>query len=860
APGKARRGAVAPARPLRHGRLRSVTEARRRTIPTALASIAKTLRTAGTAALLLIAAAVGGEGACAQAPALPGAASPLSAPSAPRDAADPSLPADARLAGFNADAAKALALLRDTAGRTDKEAQHEVDGMRDRLADDRDAAQTLADEGTIGTRLTQAEIDVLGPAPKSGESEPAALAAKRSQLENQLGLQMLPVLRWREAQARSATLVGELDTRSSAMTRMRLLTHGYSPLDPRLWRGALVEADQTLAVAAGKFAEVRARIGSGMMAGLALLALVLLVAPPLLFYRVWNRIRVAGEGRIIMAAHIWQKLGLAIALDVVSFVLFMIVLALATGGIALTMRPLAGAEAIGAVVGSLLGASLLLVFAQWLGRSVLLSPIRELRLIRLNAGPAHRSLVIVRLLGLVLTLGAVLERSEEAGTIAESAAGLLSSMLVIAGCWLLSRLAGLIRGGEREPKPAADPQDPQPAGLDFATPVSRVLSALSLVAALMALAGYVMLAREIFSDLLLSLATVTIAIYFHRAVKLVLRALAEGPLHQYRRVLHFVPMASGLVLTLGVALLVALIWGYRVQEVSDAIVALRTGVKFGNINLSAGDVLKFAVVFGLGFMLTRWLQGFLRVAILPEFGMDQGAQSALVTALGYAGILLAALVAIASTGLDLTSLAFVAGALSVGIGFGLQSVVENFTSGILLLIERPVREGDWIVVGNNEGIVRKIAVRSTRIETFDGHYIIVPNSQLISSAVKNVTFTGGVARVLVEVGVAYGSDYEQVRAILIDIADKDQRIVGQPPASVWMTGFGDSAVNFRLACWIDSAMNSGATRSDLHFLVAKRFAEAGIEIPLPQRDIHIRTAPPAALGSGGPAKGDSALA
>ncbi|MDE2562202.1 MAG: mechanosensitive ion channel family protein [Sphingomonadales bacterium] len=770
------------------------------------------------------------------------------------------MPADARLAGFNADAAKALALLRDTAGRTDKEAQHEVDGMRDRLADDRDAAQTLADEGTIGTRLTQAEIDVLGPAPKSGESEPAALAAKRSQLENQLGLQMLPVLRWREAQARSATLVGELDTRSSAMTRMRLLTHGYSPLDPRLWRGALVEADQTLAVAAGKFAEVRARIGSGMMAGLALLALVLLVAPPLLFYRVWNRIRVAGEGRIIMAAHIWQKLGLAIALDVVSFVLFMIVLALATGGIALTMRPLAGAEAIGAVVGSLLGASLLLVFAQWLGRSVLLSPIRELRLIRLNAGPAHRSLVIVRLLGLVLTLGAVLERSEEAGTIAESAAGLLSSMLVIAGCWLLSRLAGLIRGGEREPKPAADPQDPQPAGLDFATPVSRVLSALSLVAALMALAGYVMLAREIFSDLLLSLATVTIAIYFHRAVKLVLRALAEGPLHQYRRVLHFVPMASGLVLTLGVALLVALIWGYRVQEVSDAIVALRTGVKFGNINLSAGDVLKFAVVFGLGFMLTRWLQGFLRVAILPEFGMDQGAQSALVTALGYAGILLAALVAIASTGLDLTSLAFVAGALSVGIGFGLQSVVENFTSGILLLIERPVREGDWIVVGNNEGIVRKIAVRSTRIETFDGHYIIVPNSQLISSAVKNVTFTGGVARVLVEVGVAYGSDYEQVRAILIDIADKDQRIVGQPPASVWMTGFGDSAVNFRLACWIDSAMNSGATRSDLHFLVAKRFAEAGIEIPLPQRDIHIRTAPPAALGSGGPAKGDSALA
>ncbi|WP_338468069.1 mechanosensitive ion channel [Novosphingobium sp. ZN18A2] len=776
-------------------------------------------------------------------------------------AAHAAQPADTILEGFNADAAQALALLRNSSGKSDKETQREIDRMRDTLANDRDNAQSLADKGTIETRLTQSEIEALGAAPKSGESEPPALAAKRRQLEDQLGLQMLPVLRWREAQARSATLVDELDSRSAAMTRARLMTHGYSPLDPRLWHGALVETARMFSVGADRIAAVNARIGTLAIIGLAALALVLLVVPPLLFYRGWTRVRVKVEGRIIMAAHLWRKLGMALALDAVSLVVFIAVLALVIAGISLAMLPLAGNAAVSEIAMSILLASLLLAFAQWLGRSVLLSPIHDLRLIRFAPEPAGQALMVVRFLGLMLTFEAVIGVTEKAGTIGASSASLLSGLLLVAGCWLLWRLAGLIRNGAREPRPEPAPDDPQPARMDFATPISRVLGGFALIAALTALAGYIMLAREIFSDLLLSLAVVTIAVYFHRAVKLVLRALADGPLHLYRRVLHFVPMVSGLLLTLGVALLVALIWGYRIQQVSDAVVALRTGVKFGNINLSAGDVLKFAVVFGLGYMLTRWIQGFLRVAILPEFGMDKGVQSALVTALGYAGILIAALAAIASTGLDLTSLAFVAGALSVGIGFGLQSVVENFTSGILLLIERPVREGDWIVVGTNEGIVRKIAVRSTRIETFDGHYIIVPNSQLISSAVKNVTFTGGVARVLVEVGVAYGSDYEEVRRILLDIADKETRIVDQPAASVWMTGFADSSVSFRLACWIDSAMNTGGMRSDLHFQIASRFAEAGIDIPIPQRDIYIRTMPSAgAEGSGGPAKGDATLA
>lgn len=824
------------------------------------------------------AAAVTVRAAPASAPAMaatPGTAAPLIAAPGPApspsasptrlpDADDPTLQSDALLAQFRADAGNALALLRDSFGKSDKETQHEVDLMRDRLAADRDSAQALADKGTLDTRLIQSEIDALGPAPKSGETEPPALSAKRRELEDNLGLAMLPVLRWREAQARATTLVGELDTRSSQMTRKRLLAHDQSPLDPRLWSSALGEAGKAFTAVGASIAGAQATLGVMAVAGLVALALALLIVPPLLFYRVWNNVRVRVEGRIMMAASVGRKLGLSLMLDAVSFALFVVALVLIVVGASLALVPVLGERGAVEFVGSILIASLLLAVAQWLGRSVLLSPIHELRLIRFKPEPALQALRIVRWVGLVLTLMAVMELFEQTGRIGPSLANLLSSVLVIAGCWLLWRLARLIRSAPREPR-ASDPSKEKDAAtrarIDFATPISRVLVTFALASALTALAGYIMLASEIFSDLLLSLAVVAMAVYVHRSLKLVLGALAAGPLRPYRRALHFVPMASGLVLVLLAALLTALIWGYRVQEVSDAVVALRTGVKFGNVNISAPDAIKFAIVFGLGFMFTRWLQGFLRIAILPEFGMDTGVQSALVTALGYIGITLAALIAIASTGLDLSSLAFVAGALSVGIGFGLQSVVENFTSGILLLVERPVREGDWIVVGENEGIVRKISVRSTRIETFDGHFIIVPNSQLISSAVKNMTFSGGVARVLVQVGVAYGTDYEKVRDLLMSVADEDPRIVAEPAPLVWLTDFGDSSVNFRLACWISSALTTGSARSDLHFRIARRFAEAGIEIPFPQRDIHVRTIPAGMdLGSGGPAKGDAALA
>ncbi len=289
-------------------------------------------------------------------------------------------------------------------------------------------------------------------------------------------------------------------------------------------------------------------------------------------------------------------------------------------------------------------------------------------------------------------------------------------------------------------------------------------------------------------------------------------------------------------------LLVCLVIWQVYPTIEEAAISLANlGFDLGGFKVTPGYILTVYLVIYGAFMLSRMLQALLVQEVLPRYGVARGVQLSITRLVHYAVMVVGGIVLLRVLGVELSKLALLGGALGVGIGFGLQAIVNNFASGLILLFERPLKVGDMVQVGTDMGEVKKLGLRATVVRTFDNADIVIPNSDLITGQVTNWTLGDRHLRVKIPVGVAYGSDIEKVFEILLRCAENNPMVLNQPRSRALFLAFGASSLDFELRVWIAEFTDRRQVLSELNQEIESEFADAGIEIPFPQTDLHLRS-------------------
>ena len=684
--------------------------------------------------------------------------------------------------------------------------------------------QSSINEGRVAT--VDAQLAALGPVPESGE-EPRSVASRRAALQSQRANLVAPRLLAQEGYARANGIIGEFDAQVLQRQTAELSVRGPSPLNPTHLLAAL-SAIWTLMQTVGveTSAAFKLHWASGQLLQNAPRALVLLILGIGLMGMArrlitrWHAKIESREGR-------WQALSLFVLSLVQIFVPLLGLLALTEGLKTLEVFGLRGAD----MVENIPIAGSFVIFGWWLSRHVF------------PAGPApgylgydRRTRAAGRRYGSaiawVLALGTLVDAGLQTLEISEGATAAIElPALILIGLlfWQLGRVI-------KTPPEAVEGTTTSQGRMRAL--VGRFCTIVAIIGPLLAAFGFGAAGRALVIPSIMSLGLVGVILLMQRIVHDLSRNTEENA--DYRGLHALLPVIISFVLYMVSLPFFALIWGARVDDLLEVWTRFREGFAIGETRISPTDFLTFALVFGVGYLLTRFIQGTLRKSVLPRTRLDLGGQNAIIAGFGYVGIILAAIVAITSAGIDLSNLAIVAGALSVGIGFGLQNIVSNFVSGIILLIERPVSEGDWIEVGGQMGFVRAISVRSTRIETFDRTDVIIPNADLVSGQVTNWTRGNLIGRLIVPVGVAYGTDTDKVAKILRDIAEAHPLVVMTPPPQVLFQGFGADSLDFEIRVILRDITQVPHVKSEMNHQIAKTFAAEGIEIPFAQRDIWLR--------------------
>ncbi|PYF09156.1 small-conductance mechanosensitive channel [Rhodobacter viridis] len=701
--------------------------------------------------------------------------------------------------------------------------RHDLAQMRDSLAD-------AAARGDVAVRALAAEQAELPPAPAKDATEPARIATERTRLADALAEADAPLLAQRQSLARLKVLIADIDGQLRARQRAEVLTRGPTPLLPGTWSRGLAQIGtvvgqevsdlaESAAIPSRQAAMARGRIVAALLLPLSILGWIGAARGLARFERHETRGGAPGAARVALAI-------LARGLVTLGFAL-LIVFALA--------QPFRWPGHEPELAPELLTAAVLITAANWLAHLIFAPAAGHRRIVALPAAAARRATRLCEGLGLVVALEMMSEASLTLTRIGDAGQALVALAIMALAAPLLWQL-GSVLGAL--------------AGSELRVVLARLLKVLAIAILAAVILGYSALARALLDPLLVSLWLIGLTVALHRLVMGMLTRLGRIVRPRFETATETVPEADGarrkLVsiavaagLVLASAPLHALTWGARSADLRDGFLMARSGVDLGGVRLSLTGVAVVIGTFALGLILTRWVQKLLREEVLPNTRLDRGGQIAIVTGFGYGGVILSALVAVTAAGINLASLAIVAGALSVGLGFGLQAIVSNFVSGVILLVERPIKEGDLIQVAGNMGFVRKISVRATRIETPDGHDLIVPNADLITGLVRNMTLSSASGRIELPVGVAYGTDLTRACAVLTELARAHPEVVSYPAPVVLMTGTADSSLTLELRVFVRDIARGVFVKSELYLKMVPALSAAGIEIPFPVRDLRL---------------------
>jgi potassium-dependent mechanosensitive channel len=696
---------------------------------------------------------------------------------------------------------------------------------------------------------TRARLAELGPPPAAGQpAEAPDVAQARARL-----MQFQKVLDDNSKRARLLSLeASQLSDSMAARVRKnfsaRLWAHSRSVFDPTLWADFaaklpddLARIGDVVATQAQESANARARMTEEVWSAIvATLGVLLLIPARIVLARLgrrWSMTYVPSSGLRRSALALWLTLVGGLTPPLAGLLLY----AAASGVTPLTpvVDGLARAFLFAVLYASMIDA---------LGRS-LLSPGRpSWRLVPASDALADRLRFFPLIVGAALGLASFLSRASD--LLAASLPAREASHYLGVGIELLA--VGATLAAARSVRAESD--EPEGARSRLPWVLATVVAWLALAAALVAATvGYVALASFILRELIWIAAVLAGLFLLMRFVDDLCDALF-GP----RRALsRLIGAATGLsanaleqigvllsgVLRLGLMVVgwIAMVspFGSSGREILLRATSTEMVFKLGQISISPGLIFGGVAVFAAGLVITRVVRRWMETTYLPKTAIDVGLRTSISAGLTYLGALIALLTACAYLGLSLDRIALFASALSVGVGFGLQAVIGNFVSGLILLAERPVKVGDWIAIGAQEGDVRRINIRATEIEMGDRSKLIVPNSELVSKVVRNVTRGGALGQVKIMLRVANDADAEKVRSLLFDQLAHHPDVLREPAPGVYLTNVPDGALEFTALATVASARQAFGIKSDLLFAMVAALKTAGVRLTTPTTVIQL---------------------